>query len=194
MSSGRAFAVKFAAFSATPAPPDTKGVIWSDQSYLLGTTPVFSAADIASIRRGNDGNWPHLDIELTETPRQITPHLYNKAATPTARIVKIALRLEAVERSDDDVEFRPLTEAEWERVVLEQQTIRLRSALPGSEIVEHTSPSGRFTLLQLAKAIEETERRTRVTSEWFGGVDVHHVFFQGLDLQPDGVWSISWGS
>ena len=31
-------------------------------------------------------------------------------------------------------------------------------------------------------------------SEWFGGVDVHHVFFEGIHLADDGVWDIYWGS
>jgi hypothetical protein len=31
-------------------------------------------------------------------------------------------------------------------------------------------------------------------SEWFGGVDVHHVFFEGLHEDVDGVWVANWGS
>jgi hypothetical protein len=29
---------------------------------------------------------------------------------------------------------------------------------------------------------------------WLGGVDVHHVFFEGIKLGDDGVWGTGWGS
>jgi hypothetical protein len=30
-------------------------------------------------------------------------------------------------------------------------------------------------------------------TEWFGGIDVHHVYFAGIPLEHGGVWSIGWG-
>jgi hypothetical protein len=48
----------------------------------------------------------------------------------------------------------------------------------------------------LIAAIEETERRTRGNTQWFGEIDVHHVYFEGLVPAADaeGVWEIVWGS
>ncbi len=46
----------------------------------------------------------------------------------------------------------------------------------------------------LCAAVEETARRSRGSTEWFGGVDVHHGFFEGIHLGEDGVWAIRWGS
>ncbi len=88
---------------------------------------------------------------------------------------------------------RPLTDDEWNRVAFRESTIRFKGA--GERVVEHRAPNDRwFTTRELAKAIEETERQTRGYSDWFGGIDVHHVFFQGIELGDDGVWSTSWGS
>jgi len=60
-------------------------------------------------------------------------------------------------------------------------------------VVVHRAPSaGAFTVRDLLAAVEETERRTRAQSEWFGGVDIHHCFFQGIEVDDQGVWRISW--
>src|SRR5262249_44443192 len=62
-------------------------------------------------------------------------------------------------------------------------------------VVEHRAPDGgAFTVRDLAAAIAETERQTRGGTNWFGGIDVHHVYFEGLMLDDDGVWTIGWGS
>ena len=44
-------------------------------------------------------------------------------------------------------------------------------------------------------AVEETEKLTRAESEWFDGVDVHHVFFEGIRyVSEHDHWYIAWGS
>src|SRR5687767_5159719 len=108
-----------------------------------------------------------LDITLTESPSRITDSLYNQAAPSTAKIVSIELRLDVFE--EDNGDFRPLTDAEWNRVAFRDATIHIRGA--GDRVVEHNAPNGRwFTTRELAAAIEETERQTRGDSEWFGGI------------------------
>jgi hypothetical protein len=46
----------------------------------------------------------------------------------------------------------------------------------------------------MLNAVAETERQTRDKSEWFDGVDVHHIYFEGIHQGSDGVWEIYWGS
>ena len=49
--------------------------------------------------------------------------------------------------------------------------------------------------IQLAGAVKAKGELRRARSDWLGGIDVHHVYFEGLD--PDeqpGVWAITWGS
>ena len=73
-------------------------------------------------------------------------------------------------------------------------SIRLRSR-GDEEVVTHDAPNGsHFTVRELLRAVEETERRARPRSQWFGGIDVHHVCFEGLYLWDAGVWTILWGS
>lgn len=135
-----------------------------------------------------------LEIVLTEPAKPVAESLPgNLAAAPTARIASLALKLGVVDDPDDlDAEPRELTEAEWTRVVLRVPRVRIGNDVG---VVEHVAPDGAtFSARDLVRAIEETERRTRPRSEWLGGIDVHHVYFEGMDLDSDGAWFIGWGS
>ncbi|MFN2547487.1 MAG: hypothetical protein ABR567_08655 [Myxococcales bacterium] len=89
---------------------------------------------------------------------------------------------------------RPLTEAELGLVAFEEPDIRLRGE--SGDCITHKAPNGRhFTVRDLIEAVEETERQTRGKTRWLGGgVDVHHVYFEGLEPEKDGSWTICWGS
>ncbi|WP_425399697.1 hypothetical protein [Aeoliella sp.] len=131
-----------------------------------------------------------LEIELSEPPERIAENLANEAATPEAKIVSLKLVAEWFE--EDSSEFRPLTEEELNRTAYVGPTIKLGA--DSRNVVEHEAPNGEsFTVRELLKAVEETERQERSNTEWFGGVDVHHVFFEGL-YEENGVWWMSWGS
>ena len=43
-------------------------------------------------------------------------------------------------------------------------------------------------------AVAKFEKVARQTSEWFGGVDTHHIFFEGMHKDKDGCYSVYWGS
>ena len=134
-----------------------------------------------------------LKIELTVPPERVG-NLVNERATPEAGIVSLKLVVE-IYNSDTD-ERRPLTPEELDSVAFRGASIRLRSE--EGEAVSHAAPNGQFfTVRQLLAAVEETERQTRDQSEWLGGVDVHHVYFEGIHPDEDGeegVWQICWGS
>ncbi|WP_394843174.1 hypothetical protein LZC95_39750 [Pendulispora brunnea] len=131
-----------------------------------------------------------LHLALSEEPTRITPNLLNLAAPPTARVTDASITFKVFE----DGNFRALTEEEWGRVVMRTPSIRMRDRL-GELVVEHLAPDGSvFSVRDLCAAVEETARRSRASSKWFGGVDVHHVYFEGIHLDEDGVWDIRWGS
>jgi hypothetical protein len=133
-----------------------------------------------------------LKIELSEPPEQVSPKLLNLKASATAQVLSVKLELEVFDEDDDD--GRPLTDAEWSHVVFTAPSIRLVGE-GANEVVEHRAPDGKcFTVRDLAAAIEATERKTRASSEWLGGVDVHHIYFEGLEEDDDGAWAICWGS
>ena len=58
-----------------------------------------------------------------------------------------------------------------------------------------SNDKGFFTVAEVVALIVEFERIDRPKSQWFGGVDCHHVFFEGLRPNSDGdAFRISWGS
>jgi|HubBroStandDraft_6_1064221.scaffolds.fasta_scaffold107815_2 hypothetical protein len=129
-----------------------------------------------------------LKIKLTEAAQAMSEHVVNQVAPASARLASVAFDMKVFE----DGKFRPLTDDEWRTVVIREPTIRMRGE--GETISEHRAPDGAaFTVRDLADAIAKTEHAGRGSSEWFGGIDVHHVFFEGIE-EDDGVWSISWGS
>ncbi|MFE3189463.1 hypothetical protein ACFXHA_10670 [Nocardia sp. NPDC059240] len=127
-------------------------------------------------------------IELTEPAEGVAANLSNQRATATAAIRGVSFALTVFE----DGEIRDLTVDEFDRVVLELPTLNLRGF--GDPVAHRASNEKWFTVRDLAAAIAETERLTRQQSQWFGGVDVHHIFFEGIGKNDDGVWEIYWGS
>lgn len=134
-----------------------------------------------------------LHIELSE-PTSSPPGLDNQVASSTAQITSLRLTAEFFET---DGTFRQLTEQERNQVAMRARTVVLRGEadLP----VRHRAPNGKsFTVAELLAAVEETERQTRQQTAWLGdGVDVHHVFFEGMRQTkrfPKPQWTIDWGS
>ena len=57
----------------------------------------------------------------------------------------------------------------------------------------HTNSSGCFTVGEVVRLFERFERIDRPKSRWFGGIDCHHVYFEGLRPYDD-AYAICWGS
>ena len=131
-----------------------------------------------------------LAVDLTEPAQSISENLPGNLVAPAgARVKRVSLELRIFE--DDD--FHDLSEEDWSRVVIWGASLRLRGE--SGVVVEHRAPDGKaFTVRDLGEAVARTEHQGRDESEWFGGVDVHHVFFEGISLEEDGVWAICWGS
>ena len=143
-----------------------------------------------------------LEIELSIPPRQIG-NLMNMEADADAEIVSVKLKPHLYDEATDDI--RDLTPEELDRVAYRGSQIKLRN--PDAErVITHQAPNGRyFTVRELLAAVEETERQVRGDTEWFDGVDIQHVYFEGIyppdedDLDDDeefepGVFDIYWGS
>jgi hypothetical protein len=134
-----------------------------------------------------------LAIKLTEEPKPIAEGMLNLVSPPTARLVSVSLHMQVW--IQERRELRELTELEWARVVLRSPVIRMGGENQ-KRVLEHRAPDGvAFTVRDLAAAITETERQTRGETEWLGGgIDVHHIYFEGVELDDDGVWWARWGS
>ena len=129
-----------------------------------------------------------LDITLNEQAEPIAEGLVNQVAPSSAMIQSLELTPSVIE----DKDLRDLTPEELDLVVFEEAEVRLCGY--GDEVL-HRAPDGvSFTVRDLVAAIASTERETRHQRCWYEGIDVHHVFFQGLRQQENGCWKIHWGS
>jgi hypothetical protein len=116
--------------------------------------------------------------------------LMNVFAEPDARIKEISMDWETWD--DEYNAAGDLTPDEWKLPVITAPEIRMAGA--ARTIVVHKSPkSGVFTVRDLANAVEKTEQATRGNTDWFGGIDCHHIYFEGIH-QEKGVWHMYWGS
>jgi hypothetical protein len=131
-----------------------------------------------------------LEIELT-VPAEPGARTYNLRASPEAQISNLRLHTRVFNRQTDG--FRDLTPDELDSVAFRDNRITLRGL--SGDVVAHDAANGEFfTVRELLHAVEDTERQTRDRSEWLGGVDTHHCYFEGIHLADDGVWDITWGS
>lgn len=50
-----------------------------------------------------------------------------------------------------------------------------------------------FSDRELLKCILDIEVKARPNTDWFGGIDAHHIYFEGLHGE-NGNYKVSWGS
>ena len=141
-----------------------------------------------------------LEIETTDTAPQ-QGILLNRFEEPDSDIA--SLDASPLRRWDESVDkFFELTPDEQAQPGYVGKTLVLESVKKTREgrVVSTTrevynNDKGFFTLAEVVALIVEFERIDRPKSQWFGGVDCHHVFFEGLYPNSDGdAFGISWGS
>jgi hypothetical protein len=93
---------------------------------------------------------------------------------------------------NDDINEQATTEY-LDEVVIELPKITVMGE--SKEPIEHVAPNCKhFTVRALFAVIEQTEQQTRGDTDWFGGIDIHHVYFEGLHEEQEGLYRIYWGS
>ncbi len=131
-----------------------------------------------------------LHISLSEPPVHAAPNLLNEIALPTAKLKDLSL--EIYMWSEDDT--RPATDEELSAIAIDAKRITLSSEECDVRVSFEAPNGSSFTVQDLLHAIEQSERRFRVASSYGGGINVHHVYFEGLGLQEDGAYETYWGS
>ena len=151
------------------------------------------------------------------------PGLLNKFCKPGASIDSVTYDILGRYDEDND-EFSQLTDGEMNSICYENNEITLvcdaslKGELHGMEakvlldqfmnnndtgISNSTSKGciekkffseGGFTVRHMLEVIAEFEKLARPYTDWFGGMDLHHVFFEGFCLEGDHRFSLSWGS
>jgi len=145
---------------------------------------------------GNNPDEPHfsgiLNIQVTKKPQPFAPHMVNVIVPANAKVKKVTLNCSVYEPNLE--ERRDITQEELDQTILNVKTIQIKGK--SDKCITHHAPNNKnFTVKDLVKAIEKTELLTRGddSAEWFGGIDVHHIFFEGLTYE-DGYFDIHWGS
>jgi len=140
-----------------------------------------------------DGLGGTIEIETSEKPERIGT-LLNLKSTPTSKLLSV--KWEPHIYIEDGV--RKLTKEEWKLIVFDCPTIKLSCATSNycgdGETTEHQAPNKQyFTIRDMVQAICDNQKQTRGSTDWFGGIDVHHIFFEGIEMTED-IGIISWGS
>ena len=139
-------------------------------------------------------------VETTNTSPQ-QGMLLNRFEEPDSEIV--SLHAGPIERFDRALnEHIELTRDELQQPGFIGSELPLESiwkARDGRTVAEtrrtYKTHKGFFTVSEVVKAVEKFDRVDRPKSKWFGGVDCHHVFFEGLCPNAEkNAFCVCWGS
>ena len=140
-----------------------------------------------------------IGVETSEKPERIG-NLLNIKSTPNAKLLDVTWEPNVYQPDNDHEPFRDLTKDDWKRIVFDCSAITLGCSISNycgdGEETEHQAPNGKyFTVRDMVKAVCDNQMQTRGATDWFGGIDVHHVFFEGITISEDGTFgTIGWGS
>ena len=132
-----------------------------------------------------------LNIEVTEPLLSIS---LNEYATPTAQLESITFEGNTFDGED----IHEVTEEQLAETAFNHPEINLVwQPAPGRDylVCHRDAPNGtHFTLQDLIDTIVGAETLFRPHSEWFGGIDTSHTFFEGFTQHGEHTFSIFWGS
>ena len=140
-----------------------------------------------------------LDI-MTDKERVWTNLIMNRFEQENARIVNIS-RTELYKHDADLNEHISLTIEECNAPGFIGDQIKFFNIWYDrrGHIVDCTNETfyndkGYFTVQEMADIILDFEKMDRPKTRWFGGIDAHHIFFEGIEKNTDGSYRICWGS
>ena len=141
-----------------------------------------------------------LNISTTKTAPQ-RGILLNRFEEPDS-VIKMITHSEITRYNREIDEHIPLTKRELEAVgfVGEQFILHNTWKNDNNEVVAETKKTfknqkGYFTIKEIVKHIVNFERVDRPKTSWFGGVDCHHIYYEGIHLNRDKAgYGIGWGS
>lgn len=133
-----------------------------------------------------------LSIELDIPPTPMGGRLVNLAADKKAKLKEI--KVDSVSRyCPDQEEHVEFTDEQLNTLIIyEGEKIEFKHN--NTRKVYHFS-NKKATIKQFVDAIVDFEKIARTSGDWFGGIDCHHIFYEGIDpAGENGVYHITWGS
>lgn len=80
-------------------------------------------------------------------------------------------------------------------LTLEQKSVTRDMRLASRIRHTYKNTKGFFTVSELLKVVQRFEMKARPQTQWFGGVDAHHVYFEGFSQNREkDAYSVMWGS
>ena len=146
-----------------------------------------ASADPPMLDINNLSSMLMLEMDRPPMPRQGI--LLNRFEQPDAKILSATMEWPTHYNNESDGR---LTEEEMELCAIKEPTITLCS-----KDYEQTfeAPNGKwFSVREALRAIADYEKVARTRADWFGGVDNHHIFFEGLAPRGNGRFVTLWGS
>lgn len=129
-----------------------------------------------------------LQIKLTKPTYRIG-RLYNEFADKNAKIKSIDFHFDF---GDEECYEEPIKEI-YKQIAIKAKSINIKSET--DQIIKFIAPNGKyFTFKDLEKIVKTVEKKTRGNTEWFGGIDCHHIFFEGIHKVKKGLYQLHWGS
>ena len=139
-----------------------------------------------------------LEIETTKTAPQ-RGMLLNRFEEPDSKIKSITIG--QVSYYDKDVEdCVPYTIAALKKIPgFKSDTMTFKNGwIEKNKMVDMSvmtfNKKGGFSCWDVIQNIVKFDKLDRSKSKWFGGVDCHHIFYEGLALRKDGTVFVRWGS
>jgi hypothetical protein len=139
---------------------------------------------------------PVLHIILDKKTKRISKKLLNLKSDSNAKILKIEwceplhyynYDDENYENDDDD-DIHVCTEEEL-------NSVGYNGKIFNYENVEYTTENDFFTVKEIFDIILLREPEIRSKTNWFGGIDVHHIFYEGLHFSESlKTFKCAWGS
>ena len=130
-----------------------------------------------------------LNITMDRPPKPQQGLLLNKFEEENSKVVSAKMTHPEVFVDGD---LRPLTEEEMELPALRKQTFTI---VDKTTSMTFNAENGKcISVRDLFKAIGQFETVARAKSDWFGGVDTHHVYFEGMYKVGKDQYTIFWGS
>lgn len=140
-----------------------------------------------------------LNIKISRASVPVGPGMLNVRASEAAVVESIGFyepRVFKRDGEDDDDEddsdepFLPVSDGALDRVVTTRKYILVKGSRTHPVCYSRDGP---WRARDVMSAFLDYELVTRVNTEWFGGIDIHHVMLDEASYQA-GVVSVHWGS
>ena len=134
----------------------------------------------------------NINIRLEEDKTYSTGRLLNIFVKPDSQILDITKT--NIYKFSEDYDLIDLSEEEVNSLAYNNKSITLVNSATETELQFHSDNEQYFTVQELVDKIMEFEKIDRPKTDWFGGIDAHHIFYEGLHKKDEHIYSVMWGS